>query len=142
MAVRIKIKIVLSNGKSLETTALVNTGFESIEPQLLLPVKAAEKLGIWPNLPENATIEIYDTTGGPTRVYKIQHAAEVSVLTKNRESRKVTSDIVISHIEVEALISDKLAEELMLVIERPGEGLWRFRDERRKRKSENPTYWI
>lgn len=44
MTVRVKIKVVLSNGKSLETTALVNTGFETIEPQLLLPVKAAEKL--------------------------------------------------------------------------------------------------
>ncbi len=57
MAVRVKIKITLSNEKSLETTALVNTGFESIEPQLLLPVKAAEKLGIWPNLPKDAVIE-------------------------------------------------------------------------------------
>lgn len=104
---------------------------------LLKPLK-----NLWPNLPKNANIEIYDTAGGPTRVYKIQHAAEVSVLTKDRESRKVISDIVISHIEVEALISDKLAEELMLVIERPGEGLWRFRDERRKRRSEKPIYWI
>ncbi len=44
MTVRVRIKITLPNEKSLETTALVNTGFESIEPQLLLPVKAAENL--------------------------------------------------------------------------------------------------
>ncbi|MCR6692033.1 MAG: hypothetical protein MRT15_06565 [archaeon YNP-LCB-003-016] len=40
----------------LETVALVNTGFETPNPQILLPVKAAEKLGIWPNLPRDASI--------------------------------------------------------------------------------------
>ena len=76
------------------------------------------------------------------RVYKIPSWAGVSVLTEEGESRRVLSDIVISHIEVEALISDKLAEELMLAIERPGEGLWRFRGEDKERRSEKPEYWM
>jgi len=83
-------------------------------------------------------IEIYDTAGGPTRVYKIQRVVEVSMLTKDYESKKVITDIVISHIEVEALISDKLAEKLMLVIERPGERLWKFRYEKEKERVKNP----
>ena len=58
MGVRVKIRIVLKNGKSLETVALVNTGFEAPVAQLLIPVKAAEQLGLWPDLPEEAVVEI------------------------------------------------------------------------------------
>jgi len=36
MGVRVKIKVVMAN-KTLETTALVNTGYETDEPQLLVP---------------------------------------------------------------------------------------------------------
>ena len=59
MAVRVKIKIDSTSGKSLKTVALVNTGFETLKPQLLLPIKAASDLSIWPNLPTEAKIEIY-----------------------------------------------------------------------------------
>jgi hypothetical protein len=142
VGVRVRIRVVLKNGKSLGTVALVNTGFEAPVAQLLLPVKAAEQLGLWPNLPDEAVVEIYDTAGGPTRVYKIPSGAGVSILTEEGESRRVLSDIVISHIEVEALISDKLAEELVLTIEKPGEGLWRFRGEEKERRSEKPEYWM
>ncbi|MEM1548160.1 MAG: hypothetical protein QXI11_00705 [Thermoproteota archaeon] len=107
-----------------------------------MPVRAAEKLGLWPDLPDETVVEIYDTAGGPTRVYRIPSCAEVSVLTEEGERGRVLSDVVISHIEVEALISDKLAEELMLSIEKPGEGLWRFRGEKKERMSEKPEYWM
>jgi len=30
----------------------------------------------------------------------------------------------------------------MIVIERPGEGIWRFRDENILRKSEKPEIWL
>lgn len=68
MAVRVRLRVEITDGKSLEATALVNTGFETQKPQLLLPVKAAEKLNLWPNLPSEARVEIYDTAGGPMRV--------------------------------------------------------------------------
>jgi hypothetical protein len=48
----------------------------------------------------------------------------------------------LSPIEVEVLISDKLADELMIVVERPSEGLWRLRGESMKRKSEKPEIWL
>ena len=40
------------------------------------------------------------------------------------EGVEAVADAVISPIEVEVLISDKLADELMIAIEKPGEGLW------------------
>lgn len=93
----------------LEATALINTGFETERSQLLLPVKAAEKLDLWPNLPPEARVEIYDTAGGPMRVYLMPQKAKATVLTEDRESREVLSDIVVSHTEVQILIGDKLA---------------------------------
>jgi hypothetical protein len=84
VGVRVRVRIKYG-GSLLETVALVNTGFETPNPQILLPVKAAEKLGIWPNLPRDASIEIYDTAGGPTRVYRVRNAVTVEVI--GREGR-------------------------------------------------------
>jgi hypothetical protein len=44
--------------------------------------------------------------------------------------------------EVEVLISDRLADELMIAIEKPGEGLWRLRGESTVRRSEKPEIWL
>ncbi len=137
MGVRVRVRIE-SRGGSLETAALVNTGFEAPTPQILLPVKAAERLGLWPP-PEGATLEVYDTAGGPTRVYRVENAVRVEVVGRGQ---KVLADAVVSQAEVEVLISDRLAEELMIAIERPGEGVWRFRDERIERRSEKPEIWL
>jgi predicted aspartyl protease len=62
LAVRIRVRIRYSN-KVLDSIALVNTGFETPNPQILLPIKAAEKLGLWPELPMNTMVKIYDTAG-------------------------------------------------------------------------------
>jgi hypothetical protein len=70
-------------------------------------------------------------------VYRVRNAVNVEIPEKGIS---VIADAVISHTEVEVLISDKLADELMIVIERPGEGIWRFRDENILRKSENLRY--
>jgi hypothetical protein len=118
LAVRVRVRIRYGDSV-LETSALVNTGFETPNPQILLPVRAAERLGLWPNIPPDTLVEIYDTAGGPVRVYRVRNAVKVEVPEKEIS---VTADAVISHTEVEVLISDKLADELMIVIEKPGEG--------------------
>jgi predicted aspartyl protease len=138
MAVRIKLRLRYYD-KVLETSALVNTGFETPNPQILLPIKVAERLNLWPELPRDTLVEIYDTAGGPVRVYRVRNAVNVEIPEKGIS---VIADAVISHTEVEVLISDKLADELMIVIERPGEGIWRFRDENILRKSEKPEIWL
>jgi predicted aspartyl protease len=45
MAVRVRLKLT-HNDREAETVALVNTGFETDEPEILLPLKLAEKLGL------------------------------------------------------------------------------------------------
>ena len=44
-AIGVRVRIESSRG-SVEASALVNTGFETPNPQILLPVKAAERLGL------------------------------------------------------------------------------------------------
>ena len=138
MGVRVRVRVESRRGSVIETSALVNTGFETPNPQILLPVKAAERLGLWPDLPRDAIPEIYDTAGGPTRVYRVRGAVKVRIA----EGVEAVADAVISPIEVEVLISDKLADELMIAIERPGEGLWRLRGESVIRRSEKPEIWF
>jgi hypothetical protein len=139
--VGVRVGVRIRYGENvLETAALVNTGFETPNPQILLPVKAAERLVLWPDLPSCTQVEIYDTAGGPTRVYRVRNAVVVEVV--GREGSGVVADAVVSHTEVEVLISDRLAEELMIAIERPGEGIWRFRDEKVERRSERPEIWL
>lgn len=144
VAVRVRLRIELTDGRALEAVALVNTGFETEGPQLLLPVKAAERLGIWPNMPPETRVEVYDTAGGPMRAYVIPGAAVAKVLTEDLEGVPVLSDIVISHTETEILISDKFAERAKIVIEGPGQGIWRFKDDPlgKTRASEGPQRWL
>jgi len=46
--------------------ALLNTGYIGSSPEIIIPLKLAEILGLWP--PTEETKEsIYDTAGGPAR---------------------------------------------------------------------------
>ena len=55
----------------------------------------------------------------------------------------VMCDVLVSTIEREVLISDKLASALKIVLEDPGEGLWRLRTDPpdRLRRSEELQEW-
>jgi len=67
----------------------VNTGFETPNPQILLPAKAEKKLGLWSDLLRGTAPEIYDTAGGPT---KARNAVEVRLA----ERAEAVADAVIS----------------------------------------------
>ncbi|MBS7629923.1 hypothetical protein KEJ23_08235, partial [Candidatus Bathyarchaeota archaeon] len=69
-------------------------------------------------------------------------SVEVQILAGRKISRGVKADVVISHIESEALIGDKLCGELRIVVEDFSEGLWRLRGERKLRRTERPQPWI
>jgi hypothetical protein len=46
----------------VDTSALVNTGFETETPQLLLPLKLVSVMGLWP--PPEAQLLEFGTAGG------------------------------------------------------------------------------
>ncbi len=138
MAVRVRL-LIRHGDKSIESSALVNSRYETETPQLLIPIPVVEKLGLWP--PIKAFEETYDTAGGPTRVWLYPKKAFTRIVGEKIESKDVLKDIVISPIEDELLISDKLAGELEIVVEDFGKGLWRLRGEKELRETERPQRW-
>ena len=127
-------------GKTVETPALVNSGFEADSPQLLVPRRLAEELGLWPPPPDAALVEV-GTAGGPVRNYLVPRALDVWVVTGDRLVGPVEADAMISHLEYEVLVSDYLGSLLGIVI-LDLRGKWRFRDEDRVRESVPPRYWF
>ena len=62
MVERVRIRIEKKN-KVIETSALVNSGYEAETPQLLIPIKSAQLLDLWP--PRNGFEETkFETAGG------------------------------------------------------------------------------
>jgi len=137
MGVRVRIKVKYGS-TSLDLVALVNTGYETDVPELLVPVSVAGSLGLWPKLPDNTIVETYRTASGLMRVYRVE-GAHVSLLVGGSEEKSVKAYIVISEYTDEALISDQLASELGIVIEDPAKGLWRLRGESLVRSSEDSS---
>lgn len=130
MGVRVKVRIKYG-GRSVDLIALVNTGYETDVPEILVPLDIAEKLGLWPKLPDNTLVETYRTASGLMKVYRVG-GANVSLLIDDVEVRSTETYVVISEHTDEALISDQLTSKLDIVIEDPAKGLWRLRENRSK----------
>lgn len=147
MVVRVRVRLDPLKGKctgsTYEVTCVANAGYETHGPELVMPARFAEMVGLMPGLPEGARSKIYRTTAGPIRVHFVEGCVEVTVLAENRVSEAVRCGVAISELEDEVLLSDKLISALGLVIEDAGEGLWRFRSEPtdRLRESPPPELW-
>jgi len=141
MVIRVRLRIK-RDGKVVETSALANSGYEAETPQLLIPIKLAQVIGLWPPKPDFEETE-FETAGGPLRVWVVPKACRVCVVVPDAETPEVVADVVISPIADEVLISDKMISELGLALEDVGRGLWRFRWEPKDmlRRSEPPKYW-
>ena len=145
MAVRVKLKIKTAKGRfigrAVETIALVNSGYEVEEPELLIPIRLAEELGLWP--PPELLMESCVTPAGIARLYSVPHAIDVYLVTEDRTTGPIPCNLMISEYEREVLISDHLTSSLSISVEDFAEGLWRFRNEplTKLRKSKKPQYW-
>ena len=141
VAVRVKVRVKF-DAKELETSALVNTGFETEQPEILLPARLAEALGIYPPKP-GSILQEYSVVGGTTAVIKSSEKIDVQLLIEDRETNLIEATALISDKEDEVLISDSLASELKISIEDAKEGLWRIRDESlaKLRSSSKPQHW-
>jgi len=141
MVVRVRVRITRDD-KEVETSALANSGYESETPQILAPIKVAELLSLWPPT-KNAEETIFETAGGPLRVWIISKGVKVKVMTSDVDTEYVDADLVISPIADEVLLSDKMISELKIALEDVGRGFWRFTWEPKEkiRRSEPPKYW-
>lgn len=143
MAVRVKIRMraLKGKGEKVNTIALVNAGYESEDPEITIPIRLAEKLGLWPELPRGSRIEEYGSVAGIVKLYWIPDCVQVQILTKEKVTKSIKSHAAISEFEREVLLSDKLVGALGIVIENVGIGHWRFPREKKVRKSERPERW-
>ncbi len=143
MVVRVRVKLEVGE-KEIVTSALANSGFESEGPEVVLPVRVAERLNLYPRLPKDAEVEEYVGVGGSKiRTYVIRGMLKVSVLTEDKVVGPKLAAAVITPGESEVILSDKMMDELKIEIIRPGEGIWRFADDgdEVRRKTEAMEEW-
>ena len=137
MGIRIPLEI-RRNNTIVQTSALANSGYESEEPEVHIPITLAKKLGF--SL-EALRSERYYAIGIEVPTYVLGYVY-VRVFTSDRVSDWVRARAVTVPNEYEVIISDALIEALGIELVMPRTGLWRFRGESITRKSIEPQYWI
>jgi len=107
----------------------------------MIPTSLARHISLYLPPPTSNIIEV-GTAGGPSRVFLIREALEVWAVTDDREARPKRADVMISPIEEEVLINDKLTEELCIILIATGSGKWKFADDppEKIRLSEKPQH--
>jgi hypothetical protein len=145
VVVRVRVRLKALKGKkgeTVETVALINAGFESEEPEIIIPVKLAEKLGLWPRPPEGTEIAAYEVAGGgKVRTYRIGDCLESQVIAEGVTSDPVKTAAAVMEGEREVVLSDKAISAHRIVLEEVGAGIWKFRGEAETKRSENPEFW-
>ncbi len=139
MAVRVRVR-ARGTGNAVTTVALVNSGYEVEEPEILLPRRLAEYLGLELKAP-TARVQVYETSIGVFNLFLIPHAADVHLVDVCRKVEGV--NVAVSEAEREVLISDKLAGVLGIQLLDIGAGVWRYVGDPpgRARRSVEPEYW-
>jgi len=141
MAVRARVRL-RSSGGEVVTVALASSGYEAEEPEIVLPVWVAERLGLYPRLPAGSEVREYRGVGGAVvSAFLVREPVSVSVLAGDREVGPAAATAVITPGEDEVILSDRLIDALGIVLLRPGEGVWRLADEELLRRSERPERW-
>jgi hypothetical protein len=143
VAIRVRVRISVgkprSGQKTLETVAVANSGFEAPQPEIVLPARAAERLGFWPRLPAGARTERFESPAGELSMATIRDACRVVLST--HPGNAVPAHAVISPNEVEVILNDHLVEALEIELLRPASGLYRVGASGLTQQSEPPERW-
>ena len=141
MAVRVRLLIrSLDTNVEVLTAALVNTGYEVEEPEILLPRRLAEFMGISLK-PPRARVMVYKTPFGLYHLIFSSKAVSAHLVDVRKRVEEV--NVAVSEGEREVLISDALAEALGIQLVGIARGLWRYRDDPPDviRESVRAEYW-
>ena len=121
MVVRVRVELKALKGKrgeAIEGVAVLNAGYESEEPEATIPVKLAERLGLWPRLPEGTEVEAYEVAGGiKVRTYFIENCLEVQVVTEDTVSSPIKTVAVIMEGQNEILLSDAAISAHQIILD-------------------------
>lgn len=140
MAGRIKVRLK-RDGLKVETSALLNSGFETDSPDIVIPVELAKRLGLWP--PEKSVSTLLDTGGGEVVLPFYESALELELILEDRENKILLVNVIVNPHISEVLISDYVASFLGIVLLDFKRGLWRLIDDtpNKTRKSYSPEEW-
>ena len=141
MVVRVRLRIrSRATGFAVATSALVNSGYEVEEPEILLPRRLTEHIGI-PLTPPHAKALTYETPFGFFRLILVYKGADVHLVDACSTAEGV--NVAVSDHEREVLISDKLASVLGIQLIDIGRGLWRHINDPHGivRESAPAEYW-
>ena len=127
VSVRLRLRSLRSEGEA-DVIAIINTGFTSDDPDIMLPQDVASRLGLWPP-PAGAYFVSAGTAGGDVVVYVVPRAVEVSVVEEDRIVGPVTCNAIVNPLMDEVLVSDYLTEALRIQPVFPRSGFWRFSDD-------------
>ena len=139
MGVRVRLRLRVGS-RIAETSALINSGFESEEPEIVLPPALAEALGLEPS----TEVSSYSVAGGGlASAFRGRELVNVELALGDVEAGGVDAVASIMPGENEVIVSDRLAHELGIVIIDPYTGEWCLRQELgvRIRSSAKPEYW-
>jgi len=130
LVVRVKVRLEYED-KQVEAVALANAGFESDEPEIIVPVDIARELNLYPHLPGGAIIDRYRGAGGRTfKVYRLSRGiVRAYVITEDRLVGPVDVTLTIVPGEYEVILSDQALDSFGIVLVKPGKGLWKFIDD-------------
>ena len=126
MACRVKVKLKHGN-KVIETSALVNSGFETDAPDIVIPVELAKRLNLWP--PQDFSLTILDTGGGEVSTPYYESAVELELMLNDRESKRIIVNVVVNPYVHEVLLSDYVSSMLGIILLDLKRGLWRLTDD-------------
>lgn len=138
MGVRVRVRIEGPDGRVLDSVALLNGGFETRDPHVLLPAEAARKLFAHPMKGKKVAARTADHEATMTRP---ADPLVVRVLSDDREGPAVTCRALVAPHAEEVLLSDSAIDAVGVEIRSFGGGLWQFVGESRTRRSEEPETW-
>jgi len=126
MACRVRIRLKKED-KNIETSAILNSGFETDSPDIIIPVEIAKKLGLWPFKEESAML--LETGGGEVSLPYFISAVELELILGDREPKKTIVNVLVNPYIHEVLISDYVSSILGIILLDFKRGLWRLSDD-------------
>ena len=126
MVCRVKIRLIRNN-YSIDTIALVNSGFETNDPDIVIPINIAKRIGLWP--PKDSNTTLLDTGGGEISNPYYINCADLLLMLEDREPIKIRVNIIVNPHVDEVVISDYVASKLGIILLDFKKGDWRLRDD-------------
>jgi len=134
VSVRLRIKSLIGSNKgtAIDVIAGVNSHYPAMlgpdEPEILLPVEIAKKLGLYPPQPNWESVERI-SVGGPTYGWFARKAVSIHVIEEDRIGPEIIAHAYIISGFPKVLISDAAIKPLGIWMVDEGRGYWCFSDE-------------